>query len=77
MARRTKWVVAIDWEDRGVIDTDEVVVYEATESEAICKASQKWRMTIGAEWPHCKLLKAWILKPSSRSPVIFNFLDFC
>lgn len=61
-----RWNVIVDWTDGDVIDADEVVVYADSSSEAISKARQKWRMTIGAVWPHCRLDRAWILPPSRR-----------
>lgn len=77
MARQTKWTVAIDWDDRGVIDTDEVVVFAESEDDARLAAKQRWRSTIGARWPHCKVTRVWILTPSAYQPRAFRLVDFC
>lgn len=60
MAAR-KWIVAIDWIDNEVEDTDEVVVFAKTSDEAKRIACERWSSAIGARWPHCRLCKAWIL----------------
>lgn len=65
-----RWNVIVDWTDGDVMDADEVVVYAGSEAEAVSKAKQKWRMTIGAVWPHCRLDRAWILPPSRRLGVV-------
>lgn len=56
-----KWIVAIDWIDKDVEDTDEVVVFATTAEEAKRIACERWSSTIGAKWPHCRFCKAWIL----------------
>ena len=56
-----KHVVIIDWDDRGVEDTDEIVVFADSPSQAISKAKEKWRLTIGAKWPHCRIVDSKIL----------------
>lgn len=61
-----RWTVICDWTDGDIFDADEVVVYADSSAEAISKARQKWRMTIGAAWPHCRLNRTWILPPSRR-----------
>jgi len=53
-----KHTVIIDWEDRGVEDADEIVVFANSAAQAVQKAKEKWRMTIGAEWPHCRIVDA-------------------
>ena len=55
--------VLIDWIDGDVEDSDEVRVSAESAAEAIRKARAKWRMTIGAQWPHCKIVSATILTP--------------
>lgn len=59
MTRR--WTVLVDWVDGPVEDTDEVVVMAATPSAAVAAAKRMWRLTIGAEWPACRLTKASIV----------------
>ena len=68
MARR--FTVIVDWTDGEVADADEVVVFADSAEEAISRAKQKWRMTIAAQWPHCRLDKVWILSPSRRLGVV-------
>lgn len=63
MAQR-RHTVLIDWIDEGVEDADEITVFAETEHEAISKARSKWRMTIGAEWPRCRITGAKILLPA-------------
>jgi len=58
LKRRT---VLIDWIDGDVSDSDEVVVVCQDDETAIAKAKAKWRMTIGAQWPHCRIQKAEVL----------------
>lgn len=66
MAR--KYVVFVSWNDRGIEDADEVVVYADSAAEAKSAARSKWRMTIGAQWPHCRLTDVGILTPKSMRP---------
>jgi hypothetical protein len=58
MRKRT---VIVEWEDSGVEDADEIVVYSDTLAQAVDKAKKKWRMTIGAEFPSCRLVNAFVL----------------
>lgn len=67
MARR-RFSVGISWDDRGVEDTDIVTVYADDVGEAKLQARKKWRMTIGAEWPHCKMTEVWIFAPEKHRP---------
>jgi hypothetical protein len=53
-----KHTVIIDWEDRGVEDADEIVVFADSAAQAVQKAKKKWRMTIGVRWPHCRIVAA-------------------
>lgn len=57
-----KHMLIIDWNDRGVEDSDEVVVFAQSDEEAERKGRAKWRMTIGAKWPHCRITKIKILR---------------
>lgn len=65
-----RWIVICDWTDGDIFDADEVVVFADSAEEAVSKARQKWRMTVGAQWPHCRLSRAWILPPSRRLGVV-------
>ena len=56
-----KHTVIIDWEDRGVEDSDEIVVFADSAAQAIQKAKEKWRLTIGAKWPQCRIVGAKVL----------------
>jgi hypothetical protein len=53
-----KHTVIIDWEDGGVEDADEIVVFADSAAQAVQKAKKKWRMTIGVRWPHCRIVEA-------------------
>ena len=57
------YTVVLEWIDRadGEGDADEIRVSAPSEAEAISKARKEWRLTIGAEWPRCKLQRAWVL----------------
>lgn len=57
-------IVLISWIDGDVEDCDEVRVSADTDAEALRKARQKWRMTIGAQWPHCRIIWSKILTPA-------------
>lgn len=57
-----KHLLIIDWIDGNVEDSDEVVVFAASEDEAESKGRRKWRTTIGAQWPHCRITKIKILR---------------
>lgn len=62
-----KYTVICEWSDAGpkgeyvVEDADEIVVHADSASSAIAKAKKKWRLTIGAEWPNCRLTKCFVL----------------
>ena len=62
-----RYTVICQWDDRGVIDADEVIVVTDTPEMAIERARKKWRLTIGAEWPQCRLVGAWVLTPEKRA----------
>ena len=57
-------IVVIDWIDGDVTDSDEVTVNAADDADAITKAKAKWRLAIGAQWPHCRIKKVEILTPA-------------
>lgn len=65
---RRKFTLAVNWNDRGVEDADEVVVYADTADEAESAARAKWRMTIGARWPHLAMTDVLILTPKKLRP---------
>jgi len=65
-----KYTVICEWSDAGptggyaVEDADEVIVHADSASsanEAIAKAKKKWRLTVGLEWPTCRLTNAYVL----------------
>ena len=62
-----KYTVICEWSDAGptggyaVEDADEIVVHADSANEAIAKAKKKWRLTIGAQWPNCRLTKCFVL----------------
>lgn len=56
-----KHVVIIDWQDGDVEDADEIAVFADSPAAAIEKARRKWRLTIGADYPHCKIVESNIL----------------
>lgn len=59
-----KYTVVVEWSEQGgESDADEVVVFAESSAEAVSKAKSKWRLTIGADWPHCRLVRAWVLTP--------------
>jgi hypothetical protein len=59
-----KYTVVMEWsETGGESDADEVAVFADSAAEAVVKARSRWRVTIGAEWPHCRLIRAWVLTP--------------
>lgn len=59
--KKKKWTVIVDWVDGFVTDSDEVVVYAESESEAVCAARTKWAETVGFNWPSCRIEAAWVL----------------
>jgi hypothetical protein len=66
----SKFVVIAEWTDGEVDDADEVVIVAATAQEALSKAKSKWRMTIGAEWPNCRLRRCRLLTPAESKKLI-------
>ena len=69
MAARYR-IVLIDWVDGDVSDTDEIRVYADSDHEAVSKAKQRWRMTIGSQWPHCRIEKAETLATARLRGVV-------
>ena len=62
--------VVCEWKDaNGVEDADEFSVRADSEESACSKASAKWRLAFGAEWPSCRLRKVFSLPPE-------KFADF-
>lgn len=64
-----RYTVVCEWEDRGVSDADEIIVVTDTPEMAIERARKKWRVTIGAEWPHCRLVRTFLLTKEMRSQI--------
>lgn len=65
MTQRRRTLV-IDWSDGDVEDADEITVYADSDNEAASKAREKWRMTIGANWPGCRIVSVKILSAEAR-----------
>lgn len=67
MEREKRYRVVCEWVDamdNDHTDSDEIQVMATSAASAVSKAKKKWRLTIGAEWPRCRLEKTWILAPS-------------
>ena len=67
-----KYTVICHWRGKSELeaDADEIVVYAESSSAAIQKARKKWRLDVGARWPHLLLTETSILtQPASRRPV--------
>lgn len=65
-----KWVVALDWVDGDVEDTDESVVFADSAAVAVATAKARWVLSIGTRWPHCRLERAYILSPTTRRRIL-------
>lgn len=65
---RQRFAIGISWDDRGVEDADILVVYADSSGKAKREARKKWRMAIGAEWPHCRVSDVWIFSPKKLRP---------
>lgn len=65
---RRKFTLAVHWDDRGIEDADEVVVYAESAAAAKSAARAKWRMTIGAQWPHLRVTEIVVLTPKAYRP---------
>jgi hypothetical protein len=59
--------VICEWESDLTIDADQISVYADSQESALEKARKKWRLTIGAEWPDCRLGKVFILQSSGST----------
>jgi hypothetical protein len=68
-AMHRKHLVIIDWMDGKVEDSDEITVFADSPAEAIRKAREKWRLTIGASWPSCRITDSKILNKGACHPV--------
>lgn len=66
MSIRKRWEIGVLWEDRGNCDTDVIVVLAGGESEAIEKATRKWRSTIGAEHPTVTIAQVLPIRAGGR-----------
>ena len=63
--------VVCEWADaNGVEDADEVSVRAESAAAARSKARAKWRLTIGAEWPACRLTKVFILTAKKSAEML-------
>ncbi len=59
-----RFVVICEWESGLTIDADQIAVYANSQESALEKARKKWRLTIGAEWPDCRLGKVFVATPA-------------
>ena len=67
MGRR--FMVVCEWsdsQDNDHMDSDEIQVWAESAAGAVQKAMKKWRLTIGAEWPQCRLTRSWAMTPRRR-----------
>lgn len=44
------------WRDGDVEDADEVEVFAPDDAAAMSAARKTWRLTVGAKWPHCRII---------------------
>ena len=59
-----KYTVVVEWSEKGgESDADEMTVFAESAVVAVMKAKSAWRLTIGAQWPHCRIIRAWALTP--------------
>jgi hypothetical protein len=58
---RRKRLVILEWIDGKVEDCDEIFIYADFDDEAKAIAKERWHRTIGAEWPHCRLRRAFVM----------------
>jgi hypothetical protein len=64
-----RYTVVCEWQSihrDDEFDCDEIQVGADSAASAIKKAREKWSATIGAAWPHLRIVKAWILSPSAH-----------
>jgi hypothetical protein len=50
-----------------VEDADEVSVSAESPSDACAKAKKQWRLTLGSQWPSCKLERAFAVTPKKST----------
>lgn len=60
MARKAYRVI-VDWRDGEVEDSDELIVYSYSATSARQTARRAWTAANRAAWPHCRIIRAWIL----------------
>lgn len=58
---RKKRLVVVEWIDGDTEDADEIFVFADSDDEAASIARKRWRLTIGAEWPHCRLIRTTVM----------------
>lgn len=58
--RTKRFLAFIFWKDGHVEDADEMVVFAADAADARLEARRTWRLTKGAEWPRCVILKVTV-----------------
>jgi hypothetical protein len=56
-----KRLVIVEWTDGDIADCDEIFVFAFSDEDAERIARKRWRLTIGAEWPHCRLNRAYVM----------------
>jgi hypothetical protein len=59
-----RFVVVCEWQHIHrdcEFDADEIQVWASCADSAIQRAREKWTRTIGAQWPHIRLDRLWIL----------------
>ena len=62
------YTVVCEWRDaNGVEDADEVSVSAESPSDACAKAKKQWRLTLGSQWPSCKLERAFAVTPKKST----------
>lgn len=63
-----RYTIVCEWTDSGeILDADEIIVVADSPETALAKARKKWRMTIGAEWPNCRLSRTFLLTQHKRA----------
>jgi hypothetical protein len=58
---RRKYMVICEWTDGETGDADELAVFAASPSKAVEMARAIWSTTKGADWPHCRLERVFVL----------------
>jgi hypothetical protein len=70
---RRRYAVVCEWtdtRDESVLDADEIQVFAENAEEAARSARRQWRLTIGADWPSCRLERIWISTPARRRSLV-------